>query len=191
MPPAAVKTPVSDDDTLIAELNVAEQALVGHRIVQAIYYGLSTDGSVAWDFDDWHCPVMGVELVLDDGASYSVVWDYSFGNFSLHLYASPMSAQLALEDEGGSCTRWTVQDHARWKQLLTAPVIDSQLIWHRDLTDWGQTAPAALRLTFPAGDVWLIAAMQQSDGSWWIGADEVLVAFTHEMAAEIGVDGPA
>jgi hypothetical protein len=182
--------PVSDEQALIAELKAAEKALVGRRIAEVIYYGLFPEGSGAWDFGSWHCPVMGVELVLDDGASYSVVWDYSFGNFSLYLYASPMNAHLLLAGEG-SCTRWAVQDHHRWKQLLIAPVIDSRLIWHTDLTDWGQTAPAALRLTFPAGDVWIIAAMQQQDDSWWIGADEVLVAFTHEKATQIGVRDPA
>ncbi|WIM99766.1 hypothetical protein ACTOB_003428 [Actinoplanes oblitus] len=179
---------MSSEQALIAELKAAEKALVGRRIAEVVYYGLGP-GSGEWDFGSWHRPVMGVELVLDDGSSYSVVWDCGFGNCSLHLYASPMSEHLHLEGEG-SGSRWTVQDHDRWKQLLTAPVIESRLIWHTDLTDWGQTAPAALRLGFPAGDVWIIAAMQSQNDSWWIGADEVIVAFTRDMVTQIGVQDP-
>jgi hypothetical protein len=177
---------VSDEKALIAELKAAERALVGRRIAEVIYYGHFPEGSGGWDLGSWHCPVMGVELVLDDGASYSVVWEYVLGNFSLHLYASPMDEHLFLTDEG-SPTRWAVQENDRWSRLLSAPVVDSRLIWHDSLTDWEKTAPAALRLTFSKGDVWIVAAMRHEDGSWWIGADEVLVAFTHEMAAQIGV----
>ena len=179
---------MSSEQALIAELKAAERALVGRRIAEVIYYGFSP-GSGEWDFGSWHCPVMGVELVLDDGASCSLVWDSGFGNFSLHLYASPMNEHLRVEGEG-SCSRWIAQDHDRWKRLLAAPLIESRLIWHTDLTDRGQAAPAALRLTFPAGDVWIIAAMQSQNGSWWIGADEVIVAFTREMVTQIGLHDP-
>lgn len=30
----------------------------------------------------------------------------------------------------------------------------------------------------------------ENDGSWWLGADEVVVAFTREVAAGIGVRDP-
>jgi hypothetical protein len=177
---------VSDEQALIADLKAAEKAFVGRRIAAVTYYDVSAGSSGQWDFGSWHCPVMGVELVLDDGASYSVVWDCSFGNCSLHVYASPMKEHL-LVDGDGSCTWWSAQDHDRWQHLLLAPIVDSRLIWHTDLTDWGRTAPAALRLTFPTGDVWFVVATHQPDDTWWIGADEVVVAFTHEKAMQIGV----
>jgi hypothetical protein len=177
-----VTVSVSDEAHLVAELHAAAQALVGRRITRVTYYGLSSDAPVDWDYDTWHCPVMGVELVLDDGTPYSAVWDNAFGNFSLQLSASPMSAHLALSAEAGDCPRWTVHDHRRWAPLLASPVVESDLIWIPGLTDSGKTAPAALHLGFSAGDAWIIAAME-SDGSWWLGADEVVVAFTREMAA--------
>jgi hypothetical protein len=181
---------MSDEAHLIAELHSAAQALVGRRITSIAYYGLFSDASVDWDYDTWHCPVMGVELILDDGTRCSAVWDNSFGHFSLQLSASPMSAHLTLSAEGGGCPRWTVQDHPRWAPLLASPVVESRLIWSPDLTDFGKTAPAALHLGFSAGDAWIIAARENGD-SWWLGANEVVVAFTRDMAAEIGVRDPA
>ena len=181
---------IPDETHLIAELDAAAGALVGRRITGVAYYGLSAERSVAWDYDTWHRPVMGVELVIDDGTRYSAVWDTPFGHFSLQLSASPMSAHLALAAEGGNCTRWTVQDHRRWAPLLASPVVESRLIWSADLTDSGKTAPAALHLGFPSGSAWIIAAMENGD-SWWLGADEVVVAFTRDMAARIGVRDPA
>jgi hypothetical protein len=35
-----------------------------------------------------------------------------------------------------------------------------------------------------AEDVWQL--VEHSEGSWWLGADEVIVAFTDEFAASIG-----
>jgi len=47
-------------------------------------------------------------------------------------------------------------------------------------------APLALRLDFPYGRVRIIAAMEHTEGRWWLGADEVIVAFTDDFAASIG-----
>ncbi|WP_212818221.1 hypothetical protein [Polymorphospora rubra] len=180
-----------DHRRLAVELDATARALVGRRITGVAYYGLYTDHPPAtWDFDTWHCPVMGVELLLDDGAAYSAVWDNPFGHFSLHLYAAPMTSQLTVYEQGGNGLRWTVHDHARWAPLLAGPVLDSRLIWHPHLTDFGHQAPAALHLTFPAGSVWIIAAMESTEETWWLGADEVVVAFTSDMAARTGVRGP-
>ncbi|MEV4640460.1 hypothetical protein AB0J80_24260 [Actinoplanes sp. NPDC049548] len=169
-----------------ADLDAVAGSLNGRRIERIAYYGLVSDSAEEWDFGTWHWPIMGVELVTDDGASYSAVWDSSLGNFSLHLSASPMWQHLLSPEEGGTCRRWLVQDHARWAALRAGPIVDSRLIWHPDLTDSGATAPAALRLTFAAGDAWIIAAMEQP-GGWWLGADEVVVAFTSDMATRIGL----
>jgi hypothetical protein len=170
------------------ELDATAETLAGRRITRVDYHGLSSSSPerVSWDFDTWHCPVMGAELLLDDGTPYSAVWDSVFGHFSLHLYAASMNEQLVTA-QGEEPNRWSVHDHPRWARLLTDPVTDSRLLWQPDLTDTGATAPAALRLTFPQGSAWIIAATEQSDGSWWLGADEVVVSFTEDMTTRIGL----
>ncbi|MFI5930528.1 hypothetical protein [Actinoplanes sp. NPDC051494] len=154
------------------ELIAAADALTGRRITRVTYAGLGEQDS----------PLMGVELVLDDGLAYSLEWrSGQFGNFSLHLEAAPMRI---CDDY----RVWAVQDEPRWAALRSGPVTASRLIWHPDLTDLGVRAPAALHLSFAAGEVWVVAAQQQGDGTWWLGADDVVVTFSRDDVVRMGVD---
>jgi len=166
--------------------------LIGRRIREVAYYGLEAEDPIrAWDFDDWHMPVMGVELRLD-GSPYSVVWGCTFGHFGLELYASPMTDHITVvQPEDGRSNRWPVTEHPRWAPLLADPVTKARLVWaagfaDRQRSDGPVIAPLALRLDFPRGTVRIIAAMEHTEGRWWLGADEVIVAFTSEFASRIG-----
>jgi hypothetical protein len=170
--------------------------LIGRRVRAVTYYGLGVDARAhGWDFDDWHLPVMGVELRLDDDTPYSAVWGSEFGHFGLELYASPMTDHIMLlEAEDGGPNRWTVTEHRRWAPLMADPVAGARLVWVEGLADRQQAdgaviAPPALRLDFPSGTVRIIAAMEQREGRWWLGADEVIVAFTDDFTASIGYPG--
>ncbi|MEV0272296.1 hypothetical protein AB0H43_26265 [Hamadaea sp. NPDC050747] len=167
--------------------------LIGRRIREVVYYGLEIEDQVgAWDFGDWHMPVMGVELLLDDGSPYSAVWDCMFGYFGLELYASPMTDHVTVvQPKVGGSNQWPVTEHPRWAPLLADPVTKARLVWaegfaDRQGSDGPITAPLALRLDFPRGTVRIIAAMEHAKGRWWLGADEVIVAFSREFTSSIG-----
>jgi len=175
------------------EMDRTARMLAGRRISAVIYWGLGLHGQAhVWDFGDWHLPVMGVELRLDDGTSYSVVWGSEFGHFGLELYASPMTDHVAVLDaDDGGPNHWTVTGHPQWASLLGDPIVDARLVWAEGYADRHDAvepvvAPLALRVDFPDGRVRIIAAMERSEDHWWHGADEVVVAFTDEFAARIG-----
>jgi hypothetical protein len=175
------------------EMDRTAGMLIGRRIAAVTYYGLGLDGEARdWDFDDWHLPVMGVEFHLDDGTPYSAVWGTRFGHFGLELHASPMADHLTvLEPEDGGPSKWSVTENQRWASLVRDPVTDARLVWaegyaDRQWPDGPVLAPLALRLDFPSGIIRIIAAMEHTEHRWWLGADEVVVAFTDEFAASIG-----
>ncbi|MEV6964853.1 hypothetical protein AB0M47_07015 [Hamadaea sp. NPDC051192] len=175
------------------EMDRIARRLARRRINAVTYWGLGSfsDPSL-WDISDWHLPVMGVELRLDDGAPVSAVWGSDFGHFGLELYASPMTDHVtALDVDDGGPNHGTVTDHPRWAALLIDPIVDARLVWAEGYADrqgavGPVAAPLALRLNFPNGRIRIIAAMEHTDDRWWLGADEVIVAFTDEFAASIG-----
>lgn len=177
----------------VASLTTTVMALRGKRLTGVFYYGLPGDGAHDCDYGDWHHAVMGVEFYAGS-ERFSLVWANSFGEYGAELYEGPMSRHVFNIGEPGGATRWDMTDHDQWRMRLNDPVEDVAICWTRadppssQLTAW----PAAIRLCFPTGNVWLIAAMPQWPAMrevLWPG-DEIVVGFTENFARQLAIPAP-
>ncbi|MFH9353508.1 hypothetical protein [Kitasatospora sp. NPDC017646] len=174
------------------ELETTVQSLIGRRIDRVLYYDLPSYGAsdVDWDFDEWHDVVMGAELTIDNGATYSASWDNSFSHYGTELVQASMGHYLLNIGEADGPRVWEVTDHPRWRVLLADPVADAKVVWDQDPRAENHRVPLAIHLAFPAGDVWLIAGRSATwppDGTFHLGTDDLIVGFTWEFADHLGV----
>ena len=169
-------------------MEAVARRLIGRRPSKILYYGLRSEedprGYDDWDYGDWHHPVMGVELYVDN-ERYSCVWGGSFGEYGLELFDSPMTDHLVRVEESDGTPFWDVTEHPMWQALLTDPIVGTKLLWARSDTGTADPmqVPTAVRLDFARGTAWVVAAMPQGPemDRFWVPADEVLVAFSAEF----------
>ncbi len=164
--------------------------LRGQRLTTVVYYTLSAfdddELAVEWDFGDWHEPTMGAELSTSDGHRYSAIWNDTFGEFGIEMFPKPMDEFL-----GGSVAV-PVSDHHRWAGLIGRKIIAADICW-RHYPDTPIPVPLAIRLGFRKSTIWIAAGVSQDQGSstnFQLGSDDVMVVFTQEMSARIGLPGP-
>ncbi|MFC4111572.1 hypothetical protein [Nonomuraea zeae] len=167
--------------------------LRGGRIHRVVYYPLmgGEDGCEAeeWDFGTWHQPTMGVELSTDEGACFSAVWGSSFDHFGLEVFPEPMTAHLRRIGEPFGSTAVDVTDHPRWSSLAARKLTRVDITWSQD-TERELRTPNAIRLCSREKAVWIAAG---SPAEWpptevyHLGTDDVMVVFTAEFAARVGI----
>jgi hypothetical protein len=166
-------------------------ALVGRRITSVVYYDLPFTTGVAWDFDDWHDVVMGIAFGTADGRMFSASWSSYLTDYGIEMSLGTMGQYLGGIGEPNGPRVWEVTDHPRWRRLLSGPVTDARVLWDRDPLDPADRVPLAIRLTFAAGDAWVIAgsaAVTPHDGRFHLGTDDVMVGFTAEFAERLGLN---
>ncbi|MEV0625952.1 hypothetical protein [Nonomuraea wenchangensis] len=167
--------------------------LRGRRIHRIVYYPLTggEDGCDVeeWDFGTWHQPTMGVELSTDDGACFSAVWGSSFDHFGLEVFPEPMTAHLRMVGESGGPAAVDVTDHPHWSSLVSRKLTCVDIAWCHDPGS-GLRTPYAIRLCSREKAVWIAAG---SPAEWpptevyRLGTDDVMVVFTAEFAAKVGI----
>lgn len=171
--------------------------LRGRRIRRVVYYPLTSgeDGCTVedWDFGPWHQPTMGLELFTDDGASFSAVWGSSFDHYGLEVFPEPMTAHLVgIGDPGGPAVV-EVTAHPSWSRLVGRKLTRVNIVWCEDPTG-SIRVPHAVRLCSRERAVW-IAAGRPADWppgeAYHLGTDDVMVVFTAECAAKVGLAVPA
>lgn len=141
-----------------------------------------------WDFGTWHQPTMGVELFTDDGASFSAVWGSSFDHYGLEVFPEPMTAHLRMIGEPGGSAAVDVTDHPRWSSLVGRKLTCVDIAWREELE--GLRTPAAIRLCSRERPVWIAAgrpAAWPPAEDYYLGTDDVMVVFTAEFAAKVGL----
>lgn len=170
-------------------LDEVTRSLTGQRISDLRYYALGVDrrDDALWDRGEWHALLEGVHFSLSDGSHHEAEWDMTFGHFSLELTPSLTTAHTA--SDGGGFATWSPVEHHRWARLVADPVSRATIVWRDDIVDPPGAAPAALRLDFPAGTAWIVAAKELSDDEFWVGANEVMVVFDADFAALLRVAG--
>jgi len=184
-------------------------ALVGRRVLAARYWDIHhfTAEAREWDYGDWHHAVLGAELRTDRGPS-CVVCSGTFFPYGVEVFPAPMSEHLRFtgeeeeeeEEEEEGPESWDASDSDRWRDRLNSPVTDVQTYWERLTIGPGyrrgvQVAepyevdvPVALRISFPAGPVWMVAGIPQ----WpemrevFVPGDEIMVVFTAGRMRQIG-----
>jgi hypothetical protein len=163
--------------------------LRGRRIHRVVYYPLmgGEDGCDVeeWDFGTWHQPTMGVELFTDDGACFSAVWGSSFDHYGLEVFPEPMTTQLRMIGEPGGSAVVDVTDHPRWSSLVGRELTCVDIVWSQD-SEGDLRAPDAIRLCSPEKVVW-IAVGRPAAEVYHLGTDDVMVVFTAEFAAKVGI----
>ncbi|WP_432864891.1 hypothetical protein [Microbispora rosea] len=190
---------VSSDAVPVSSLLTAEKyerttaLLRGGRIRRVVYYPLTggEDGRDVedWDFGPWHQPTMGVELFTDDGACFSAVWGSSFDHYGLELFPQPMTAHLRLSGEPYGSTPVEVTDHPHWSSLVGRKLTCVDIAWSQD-RERGIRVPDAIRLCSREKAVWIAAgrpAEWPPGEVYHLGTDDVMVVFTAEFAAKVGI----
>ena len=162
-------------------------ALVGRRLAAVSYIGLNyAAADIEWDFDQWHHPEVGVELLTDDGEKFCVTWGASVTQFNLVVDRGGIGRHW-LPAARGFERRWDVTNSDRWSELVGEEVSDSRLI---SLASTPQ-APVALHVVAGGHDAWFVAAMPRVGSSLELrldrvslvehGEDEVVVVFTQRL----------
>jgi hypothetical protein len=167
--------------------------LRGRTVVAVDYFVLmvgdeGTDPD-EWDYASWHEPTMGVELTMDDGPTYSAVWDSTFDYCGVELYPSPMRNFLSRVDEPGSPARIAVAEHPSWQRIISAPIESCRVQW------WGKehgavtAVPEAIHVRTAVGQVWIAVGHSavEPDGPFHLGTDDVLVIFDADVAERAGL----
>ena len=173
--------------------------LVNRRITAVQYWDIHNyaDEPRAWDHGDWHHAVMGVDLLTDAGPR-SITWDNTFYCYGVELFEEPIANHLRLRPDGPES--WSVGDHQLWAAHLGQPIRATSTYWQRLDIGVGRRpdgsvatpattvdVPVALRLDFPAGAVWFVAAQPIGVGVY-VGGDEIMVVFTADKMRAIGFD---
>lgn len=172
-------------------------SLRGRTIVAVDYFVLMVgdDGTDPdeWDYGAWHEPTMGVELIMDDGGTYSAVWGSTFDYYGLELHAAPMRDFLSRIDEPGGSARVAVADHPLWTGVVSAPIESCRIQWCGEEHGAPTPVPEAIRLRTATGQVWIAAgrsATSEPDGPgpFYLCTDDVLVIFDTDVAECAGLE---
>ncbi|MGW3510827.1 hypothetical protein [Streptomyces sp. NPDC000994] len=172
--------------------------LRGRTIVAVHYFVLMVGNEVTdpdeWDYGAWHEPTMGVELIMDDGGTYSAVWGSTFDYYGVELYSAPMRDFLSRVNKPGGSVRVAVTDHPLWAGVVSAPIESCRIQWCGEERGAPTPMPEAIHLRTATGQVWIAAgrlATYEPDGPgpFYLGTDDVLVIFDTDVAERAGLGG--
>ncbi|MFI9384609.1 hypothetical protein [Kutzneria sp. NPDC052558] len=175
--------------------------LRGRRLTAVDYWDVHNYGSVPqqWDHGDWHHAVMGVELTSDAGP-VTVTWTNTFFPYGVEVFHDPIAQHLLLGEDGPE--RIGPAGDTPWSPYLGTPIVGTAFHWDRlelgpstradgTVVDSARSVdvPTALRLDFPAGAVWFVAAIPLPHT--FIPGDEIMVVFSRDEMRAMGYDDPA
>ena len=87
-------------------------ALVGRRLAAVSYIGLNyAAADIEWDFDQWHHPEVGVELLTDDGEKFCVTWGASVTARWMDSTDDVNPSAGNLENTADSVVYWDLQGY--------------------------------------------------------------------------------
>jgi len=175
-----------------AEYEATVEGLRGTRLAEVRYYplgGYGDDGTEAeeWDFGAWHQPTMGLELLAENGTRYSAVWGSNFDYYGLEVFPEPMPSQLTMIGQWGGAQEVVVTGHP-CSGLIGVPLVGADILWSEGADR--PRLPLAVRLRAPAATAWIVAgapAQYPPEGKFYLGTDDVMAVFTHELAEKIAL----
>ena len=189
---------LTPDETPEGRFRGAAERLMGDAILGVTYVGLAYEdpSSVAWDFGDWHWPEVGLELTMRSGNVFHAIWDSTDTHFQLALIEGPIAdSWLPLQATPSTGRAWDVSGHTRWRPFMGQPLTAYDVTLFAP-DDPPVEVPVALRLDVASAAVWIVAggprapelATSELDSEdVYLGYDEVLVAFSAERAAALGL----
>jgi hypothetical protein len=174
--------------------------MLGRAFLGVRYVELSYDGNPAWDAGTFHSIDFGVELQLDDGATWAVTWDQAGHNEGLMVYAGALASELRPDAEVAT---WDVT--ALWRDRFPTGFSGVKCVWTRHAygpaytgprwetrVDDGGESDLCLVSVILAGDgpgqaVITLGESGEPDGSYGYRPDNVAVFFSSEEARRAGV----
>ncbi|MEY9893970.1 hypothetical protein ABIA35_005068 [Catenulispora sp. MAP12-49] len=136
-----------------------------------------------WDYDGWHQPTMGVELLMAGGEQHSAVWDHTFEYYGIELHRSPLTDHVLAPEDGGTNARCTLTMNPAWAGLIGEPIESAAIQWDSDEPHSALFVPLAIHLRtakakvrFGVGALAGVAA----DDPFHLGTEDVFVAFDAE-----------
>jgi hypothetical protein len=115
-----------------AELEERATALCGERITQVRYLEIAYEnGQTGWDHygDRFHTLDYGLELEMESGRVYSLVWDWEFAEYGITV--QPGSSQ----DDIQNCAVRDMTTDPAWVGLLHRPITAVEVYWG----EWEET----------------------------------------------------
>lgn len=144
------------------------QSLVGRPILAVDYWDIHNVSSepTAWDYDDWHHAVMGVELTTDEG-QVTVTWTNTFYPYGVEVFEDPIERHLVQGETGPQ--RIGPDGPSRWKPFMRSPVRHATTWWDRlelgpTTLSSGELSSLRVRSTCRLRFAW--TSMQVLSGSW-------------------------
>jgi hypothetical protein len=129
--------------TTFAESATTARTLGDRRIVTVRYWGLPYCD--AWDFGDWHQPVMGIGVTLDHGSACSMIWESALAHFNLAVVSG--SLDTVIPSSASAYPVWNVDGNERWLPWISSPIRDASIIQRTDVADRSELTPVALHLS--------------------------------------------
>lgn len=157
-----------------------------------------------WDYGDWHHAVMGVQLTTDRGP-VTITWTDTFFPYGVEVFHEQIEESLILGDIGPQRIGPDAGGAGPWNRLFGSPIRGTGCEWERLTIGPGRRAdgtivsparvldvPVAVRLDFPAGPVWFVAAIPQAPAmaSVFIPGDEIMVVFSEAKMRNMGFTNP-
>lgn len=176
-------------DRLVASLRGRTIEAVDYFVLMVGDEGTAPDD---WDYGAWHEPTMGVEMIMDDGGTYSAVWGSTFDYYGVELHSASMRDFLSHIGEPGGSARVAVANHPLWAGVASAPIESCRVQWCSEDHGARTPVPEAIHLRTAAGQVWIAAgrsATYEPDGPapFYLCTDDVLVIFDTAVAERAGL----
>ncbi|MGW6441466.1 hypothetical protein [Lentzea sp. NPDC055074] len=183
------------------------QGLQGRRLVAVDYWDIHnfSPEPARWDYGDWHHAVMGVGLLTDSGP-VTVTWTSTFHPYGVEVFHDRIEDHLVLGEDGPERVGPRIESGSPWDRYLGTPIRRTASHWERlelgpsRRTDGSVVAsarvvdvPTALRIDFPAGSVWFVAAIPQAPEMQrvFLPGDEIMVVFSREKMRDMGFEDAA
>lgn len=163
------------------------QQLVGRTIQAVAYYEIPyEDGQPMWnrESDSFDSLDFGLQLILDDGSTFSVTWGTEFTQYNVSIRRDALGFV-----DGESARRWDVQPRWREHRLLDTPVTSARSVWVAADSREHAEYPQDVRLKFESGAVVVVSAFECRDGELNMGMMDNITVFFDEAEANRFVHG--
>jgi hypothetical protein len=134
-------------------------------------------------------PVSSYLTAVEYERTAAMVWGSSFDHYGLEVFPKPMTAHLARIGEPCGPVPVDVTDHPRWSRLVGRKLTCVEIAWSEG-PEGNIRVPDAIRLCSRETAVGIAAGRPADwppDQVYYLGTDDVMVVFTVEFAAKVGI----
>lgn len=173
-------------ETEIAKYESLPSELIGRTIKKVSYFEIDY-GEPAFDLSDHHSLDYGLQLEIDSGESYYIIWDSQYVQYDLKFKKGTLEQELA---PVANIKCHDVSKSKYWSDRVGQELNNIKSYWSYVITE-GKSAreyyPQDIELSFDNGLNVIVSAVEvRSDGQVIGMADHVSVFFDSETAIKYG-----